>query len=786
MRVALEWLREFLDTAYSPEQLADTLSMGGLEVEAIEAAAPPFSGVVVGWAQRVWTHPNAEKLRVAEVDVGVGAPRQIVCGADNLRQGMMVAVALPGARLPAMEIAAAELRGVASEGMLCSAAELGMEDGSAGILELDTDAPVGGDLRSYLRLDDPIFTLGITPNRGDALSLLGVARDLAARGAGRFVPPQLPAAPWQAQEGETCVEEFPIRIAESARAACGSYSALLLDALPQRLPDRWRERLRRSGQKMISPLVDWLNLWMIALGQPMHAFDRERLQGEIEVRWARDGEILDALDGRDLALSSDMLVIADTQGPVALAGIIGGRRTAISAHTRRVLLEAAYFSARAVQGRARRLGLQTEAAQRYERGVDFRLALPAALALREHCAVTSSGGATALGTLPQLGQILLRRQRISRILGGPMAAEQVSEHLQALGCTVQAQEENWQVVPPSHRYDLRIEADLIEELARVSGYEQLPTRRPHAILRPLDASNAKQRRALMALLAARGYHEIISYSFIAPELQARFYPGVVAPSLQNPISADMAVMRAGLWPGLLQTLRFNRNRQQEQLRFFELGRSFAADAQRLQLAGALFGPGTAESWLGKARASDFFDLKGDVEALLGLGPQRQFRFVRVVDPALHPGQSAEILLAGQAVGRLGALHPQIAEAYDFSEPVWLFALDLEKLLEAQPVPRFRGLSPFPSVRRDLALLVPEDMEAGRILDILWSLESPLLQEAEVFDRYCGAGLPTGQIGLGLRLQFQDQTSTLTEGQVQEEVERLLQGMQKLAPIALRI
>ncbi|WP_308389291.1 phenylalanine--tRNA ligase subunit beta [Acidithiobacillus sp. AMEEHan] len=785
MRVALEWLREYLDTERSAAELAEILSMIGLEVEAVEAAAADFSGVLVGRVLRVWAHPSADKLRVAEVDLGAGNHRQIVCGAANLREDMVVAAALPGARLPHMEIAEADLRGVRSAGMLCSAAELEIDDGSSGILELDADAPIGVDLRRYLRLDDPVFTLGLTPNRGDAFSILGVARDLAARGAGRFLAPTLPQAAWLPEPSSTqLTSAFSLRIADAALEACGSYSALQLEALPQRLPDRWRERLRRAGQKSIAPMVDWLNVWMLALGQPMHAFDAEKIQQGIEVRWARAGEVLDALDGRDLALDEDMLVIADAAGPVALAGIIGGRRTAVSAGTRLVLLEAAYFAARAVQGRARRLGLQTEAAQRYERGVDFRLALPAALALAEQCGVRCVAGATVSGTEPRLSEIRLRPQRIARVLGTEIAAETIFRQLQALGCQIRADGSEYLVLPPSHRYDLRIEADLIEELGRLTGYEHLPTLRPHAILRPLHSADG-HRRALMALLSARGYSEIISYSFIAPELQARFYPGVESPVLQNPISADMAVMRAGIWPGLLQTLSFNRNRQQDRQRFFEIGRVFTDQTQRLQMAGAMLGAAKADSWLGKGRASDFFDLKGDVEALLGVWPQRCFHFAKVADPALHPGQSAEIFWGERVVGRLGALHPALAESYDVTEPVWLFALDLELLLEPSELPRFQSLSPFPSVRRDLALLVPEELTAGDVLAVLRGAESPLLQEVSVFDRYIGKSLADGQVGLGVRLQFQGQTSTLTEAQVQEEVDRLLQALQQVAPIALR-
>ncbi|MEL5849258.1 MAG: phenylalanine--tRNA ligase subunit beta [Candidatus Igneacidithiobacillus chanchocoensis] len=787
MRVPLEWLREFLDTDWPAARLADTLSMSGLEVEAVEPAAPEFSGVVVGEVRRVWAHPAADKLRVAEVAVSADATWQIVCGAANLREGQRVAAALAGARLPGMKISNAELRGVASQGMLCSAKELGMEDGSAGILELDADSPVGADLRAYLKLDDPVLTLGITPNRGDALSILGVARDLAARGAGRFLPPVFPQAPWPPAGADASLGNgFALRIAADAQEACGTYSALLLTHLPERLPDFWRERLRRTEQKCISPLVDYLNAWMIALGQPMHAFDADTLHGGIEVRWARAGEVLDALDGRDLPLAPDMLVIADQQGPVALAGIIGGRRTAVSAQTQRVLLEAAYFSAAAVQGRARRLGLQTEAAQRYERGVDFRLALPAALALQASCAMRREAGVTLSGLLPDVPQILLRRQRIARILGAELAADTIPALLQALGCHLQEQDGDWRVNPPSHRYDLRIEADLIEELGRLSGYENLPSRRPQAVLRPLATAMARLRQDLLKTLIARDYHEIITYSFVAEELQGLFSPGAVTPRLQNPISADLAVMRASLWPGLLQTLRFNANRQQDRLRFFEFGRVFADQKQQMQLAGVLWGSRLRESWVDAPRDSDFYDLKGDVEALLSLWPEREFRFARVEDPALHPGQSAQILWQDRCVGRLGALHPRLLEHFGLGSAPWLFSLDVELLLTPKSVPFFRPLSPFPLVQRDLALAVPDALEAGRILEILAAAGSQLVQEIRIFDRYRGDKVPTGHYGLGLRLQFQAQTSTLLEAQVQEEVERLLHFLQAQVPVALRV
>ncbi len=783
MRVPLEWLREYLHSTLTPTALGDLLSMGGLELEGIEPAGPELPGVVVGTVVQMQQHPHADGLRVTKVEIGGGRQLQIVCGAPNVYEGQRVAVAQPGAQLPTKQITAMELRGVRSEGMLCSASELGLDDGSQGLLDLDPEATPGLRLDEYLALGDPVLTLGITPNRGDALSILGVARDAAALGAGTLLHSQLGQLAKQSTLQQQ-VDDRTVQIAASAREACGFYGLSLLEGLPGRVPDRWRERLRRCEQKSISPVVDWLNVWMLAMGQPMHAFDADLLQGDIEIRWARKGETLDALDGRDLALQEDMLVIADSVGPVALAGIMGGRRTAVGSATRRVLLESAYFSPRAIQGRARRLGLQTEAAQRFERGVDFALPQPAALLLQEkmgtHCVATWS----VMGELPVLPTIGLRQSVLAKTLALKISPALVERHLTALGCQFQVDGEGWQVIPPSHRFDLRLEADLVEEVARLYGFARLPSRQPSAILRPLQQHQHTRRRQVMALLVAREYQEIISYSFVAPELQAAIYPDLPAIKLQNALSSDLSVMRIGLWPGLLQALQFNRNRQQERVRIFELGRVFANGEQRLQLAGLLTGNLYQEEWGNTKKPVDFFDLKGDVEALLSLW-NGDWHFVRVNDPALHPGQAAAMIRAGKEYGRLGALHPRLAEDLGLDAATFLFSLDMEDLLQETTRRQFRPISSFPSVQRDLALLIPQGVLAGDLLAALQGVESEILQQVEIFDRYEGPPLPQDRYSLGFRFHFQDQTGTLTEERVQEALERLWQRLVQVAPIALR-
>lgn len=794
MQISIQWLREaWLESDWSSQRLADALTMGGIEVEAVEPAGPSLADVVVAVVRAVKPHPQAEKLRVAEVDCGDGRLRQIVCGAPRLYPGQRVPLALPGALLPGnVTIREAELRGVRSEGMLCSAAELDLADGSSGLLELDPQAPLGQALHAYLRLDDEILTLGITPNRGDAFSYLGIARDLCALGAGRLRPwqPQTPAWPQQPQAA-ALGDALQIAVEPTAAEACPRYHALLLEDLPTRLPDVLRERLRRSGQRRVAPVVDWLNLQMLATGQPMHAFDADRIQGGLTVRWARTGEVLDALDGRDLMLEPDMLVIADAHGPVALAGIIGGQRTAVHDDTRRIVLESAYFRANAVQGRARRLSLQTEAATRFERGVDFRLGQPAAVAtwqsMADYAPTTLLATAVVAGAEPDLPWIPLRSRRIERILGFVPSAQRVREILEALGCMVEVQAEgDWRVQPPSHRHDLRIEADLIEEIARINGYDRLPQRRPRGLLTARPPAAEPRFEALRAFLIARDYHEAITYSFISAEAQARFCPEEAPIALRNPLSIDLGVMRGSLWPGLLQALQFNVNRQQERVRLFEMGRIFRGSQQRLHLAGVTHGPTLPEHWSGSSPWCDFFDMRGDVEGLLRHWQNLDLEYRRSRNPNLHPGQSADLWLDGSLLGSIGALHPRWQDSYGLDKAAFLFYLDMEGLAAYSKTPRFRPIPSYPALRRDLALVVPEDINADQVLRTIRGAASSALRELWIFDRYQGSQVASGHYGLGVGLLLQEDDRTLTETEIQGELERILTALQALGSIQLRI
>jgi phenylalanyl-tRNA synthetase, beta subunit, non-spirochete bacterial len=796
MRISIQWLRDRLDFSWNTEEVARRLTMGGIEVEAIEPAALPFHAVVVAAVQSVAAHPEADKLRVAQVDAGDGTLRTIVCGAANLAEGQRVPLALPGAELPGnKKIAISELRGVRSEGMLCAAGELGLEDGSSGLLILDAEAPVGADLRTYLHLDDEILTLGITPNRGDALSIKGVARDLYALGAQQLHDPRaVTQGPEWSQQDSTqhpVQGDYSVSIEAEARTACPSYTALWIDGVPNRLPDFLRERLRRAGQRSIHPMVDLLNLWMFDTGQPLHAFDADTIQGGLCVRWAKTGEVLDALDGRDLNLEPDMLVIADAQGPVALAGIIGGRRSSVTAQTCSIILEAAFFQPKAIQGRARRLGLQTDAAMRYERGVDFNLAPQVARGvlaqMMELAAVQLrvSHSFTLKGQLPASAEISLRQKRLERVMGMPYEAAVVEQLLTRLGLQIRPAQDGWQATAPSHRFDLRIEADLIEEVGRIYGYDHLPAHRPRGILQAVP-DNQSPSQLLRHILQARDYHEVITYSFISQESQDDFQPNADAPALLNPLSADLAVMRASLWPGLLQTLQFNAKRQQDRIRLFEMGRIFSADRQSMVLAGCIWGAGDRENWAQTARDVDFFDLKGDVAAILALWPQTHFEFQALsTEHALHPGQAAEILVEGRRIGMLGALHPTLAARYDLDKSAFFFYLDIEMLEHLQKGRHFTALSPYPALRRDMALVIPDNIEAGAVLAAMQQAAGTVVQEIRIFDRYQGESLPAGTYSLAFALILQDRERTLTEADVQMELERMLTAVKQIGSIELR-
>lgn len=778
MRFSEAWLREWVNPDVTTEELAEQLTMAGLEVDAIEPAAPPFNGVVVGLVLSREAHPDADKLSVCSVDIGADEPSQIVCGAKNVAPGMKVPVATVGARLsPEFKIKKAKLRGVQSLGMICSASELGLAESSEGILPLPADAPVGEDFRDYLGLDDHCIEVDLTPDRGDCLSIAGIAREVGVINRTPLTPPSIePVAPLNDQT-------MPLEVLASE--ACPRYGCRIIrgiDAAAE-TPQWMAEKLRRSGVHPISPVVDVTNYVMLELGQPMHGFDLARLDGGIRVRMAEAGEKLTLLGGSEVELKPDSLVIADQKKVLALAGIMGGEASGVGDATTDILLEAAFFAPLAIAGRARSYGLHTDSSHRFERGVDPQLpplALQRATALLLAIVGGTPGPVVVVDDqqrLPQPAHIHLRRARVGRILGIAVDDATIVDILERLGMQLSASADGWDVVPPSARFDCNIEVDLIEEIGRIYGYANIPDGSTSApiSLSPVPETRFDLRRARQVLVD-RGYFEAITYSFIDPALAEQLAPGIASVRLANPISADMAVMRPSLWPGLIQTLKYNLARQQERVWVFESGLRFRRVDGELQqqrmLAGAVVGPVQPEQWSGEQRDVDFYDLKGDVEAVLAqLRVPEGFRFEAAEQPVLHPGQSARILRDDREVGWLGMLHPALQAALDLPANVFLFELQLEALGEGE-LPAFEPLSKFPAIRRDLAIVLAADIPYETVLDCARRAAPAMVQDIKVFDVYAGDNVEAGLKSLALALILQESSHTLTD----QEVEQVTAGV----------
>ncbi|HHM04999.1 MAG TPA: phenylalanine--tRNA ligase subunit beta [Gammaproteobacteria bacterium] len=775
MKFNEQWLREWVNPDVSTADLAHQLTMAGLEVDAVEPVAPFFEGVVVAEVMTVAPHPNADRLRVCRVNAGQGEVLEIVCGAPDVSAGMRVPLARVGAVLPGgIKIKKSKLRGVTSEGVLCSARELGLADSADTLMPLDSDAEPGRDLRDYLRLNDVSIELGLTPNRGDCLSIAGVAREV---GALNRMAVQAPA---MAAVTPTIDDRFPVRVDHGE--ACPRYLGRVVrgvDASAE-TPLWMRERLRRAGLRPISPVVDVTNYVMLELGQPMHAFDLARLSGGIVVRLARGGEALTLLDGQTVTLDERTLVIADEEKALALAGVMGGLDSAVSSETRDLFLECAFFSPQHLAGCARRYGLHTDSSHRFERGVDPglpRRAMERATALLRGIVGGEPGPVTGVdhsGHLPVRSEIVLRAQRLSAVLGAEFSPGEVTEILQRLGLDVVTGDGEWCVTPPSYRFDLAIEADLIEEVARIHGYTELPTRRPAVRLSiPAQSETRVSPDELREVLVARGYSEVVTYSFVDAALQSMLMPGEPALALANPLSSELAEMRTSLWPGLIQVLRHNLHRQQSRVRVFEMGACFRQRAGRLSepqvLAGLVVGRVEPEQWGLPGREVDFFDAKGDVEDVLSRGGMGEDYVFEAADhPALHPGQSARIrTLSGEVVGLVGRLHPDWVKRLDLTHPPLLFELDMG-LASRSRLPVFRELSRFPSIRRDLALIVGEEVAAAEVLRCVRESAGPLLQDLQLFDVYRGKGIESGKKSLALGLTLQDSSRTL----IDEDVDKL--------------
>lgn len=774
MKISLQWLGEFVRWPWPAPALGDRLTMAGFELEALTPVAGAFTDVVVAEIISVDRHPQADKLQVCRVNAGNAQSLQIVCGAPNARAGLRTALARVGAQLPGgMKIKAAKLRGVESAGMLCSTRELGLGDAHEGILELPADAPLGEPLRDYLKLDDTVLELNVTPNRGDAMSVLGVAREVAALAGAPLSGASLSDAAVAKVLGDlvpaTSRAVWPVRV--EAPQACPRFLSRVIEGLDNNgsSPQWLRERLRRAGARPISRVVDITQYVMLELGQPMHAYDRDKLEREIVVRQARSGESIELLDGRTIGLQPDVLVIADASGPVGMAGVMGGLRTAVSATTTTIVLEVAFFAPAAIAGRARRVGLTTDASQRFERGVDFdaarRAIERATRLLLLHCG-GEAGPVQAVeqtALLPQRCAVTLRRTQLRRLLGTDIPDARVGAVLAALQMSVKATSDGWSVVPPSHRFDITIEADLVEEVARIVGYGELPERAailPHHF-RSLPESVPVEARVADAL-AARGWFETIHFAFVDPALQSTLFPDIAALVLANPIASDLAVMRVSLWCGLLKSLRENLRRQADCVRLFESGSVFFEGTEQTRLAGVAAGLRLPEQW-GSTKANvDFYDVRADIEALLaGASPEGKFAFVADALACLHPGRCARILRDGLPVGWLGELHPELVRQLDLTYAPVMFELEFDAALRVENA-AFAEVSRFPALRRDLALVVDEQVAFAAIHERVTLTASNLLKTVRVFDVYRGAGVETGRKSIAISLIFQDDSRTLTD------------------------
>lgn len=794
MKFSELWLREWVNPAITSDELAEQITMAGLEVDGIADAAPAFTGVVVGRVAQCRQHPNADKLRVTKIDIGGDALLDIVCGAPNCREGLTVAVATVGAVLPGdFKIKSAKLRGEPSEGMLCSFTELGLADDHSGIIELPADAPLGASIRDYLRLDDRIIDISVTPNRADCLGLLGIARDVAL--VSRLplnIPPIETVSP--------VIQDRPsIRV--DAPEACPRYLGRVVKGINVAAPTPlWmKEKLRRCGLRSVDAVVDITNFVLLELGQPMHAFDLQRIDGGIVVRMAEEGESLTLLDGTKTALKADTLVIADQAKALALAGIFGGEFSGISADTRDVVLECAFFSPLSIAGRARRYGLHTDASHRYERGVDPALQ-QRAMERATGLLVAICGGrpgpvtdVTATSALPRQASITLRREKLDRLIGHRIPDEDVGDILARLGCVVSVGTDSWHAVAPSWRFDMEIEEDLVEEVARVFGYNNIPNVPVRASLEMTRHQEARlPLNRVKTLLVDRGYQEAITYSFVDPKIQSLLHPDQSPLLLPSPISVEMSAMRLSLWSGLLGAVVYNQNRQQNRIRLFESGLRFVPDItadlgirQDLMLAGVITGPRFDEHWDVARQPVDFYDLKGDLESLLELtGKLADIEFRPEHNPALHPGQSAALYLAGERIGFIGVIHPELESRLDLNGRTLVFELLWDKVA-ARKVPEASDISRFPANRRDIAIVVAENVPAADIMAECKKVGANQVVGVNLFDVYRGKGVAEGFKSLAISLILQDTARTLEEEAIAATVAKCVAALKQRFQASLR-
>lgn len=794
MKFSEKWLREWVNPAIDTEALSEQLSMAGLEVDGVDPVAGDFEGVVIGEVVECGQHPDADKLRVTKVNVGEDELLDIVCGAANCRTGLKVAVAKVGAVLPGgFKIKKAKLRGQPSHGMLCAFEELGMAESSDGILELPADAQIGQSIREYFNLDDVTIDVDLTANRSDCLGIKGLAREVGVLNGIDVNELAIPAVE------PTIDDKIEIELVNSQ--ACPRYlgrvvKGINLDAIT---PLWMVEKLRRSGIRSIDPVVDITNYVLLELGHPMHAFDLNAIEGGIKVRSAAENEELVLLDGNTAKLKPSTLVIADHNKALAMAGIFGGENSGVKEGTTDILLESAFFSPLAIAGQARSYGLHTDASHRYERGVDYQLqhdAMERATALLLEIAGGQAGPvveAVSEADLPEAKSVTLRRARLDRVIGYHIADEKVTDILTRLGLDVAFANDSWTATVPSYRFDISIEEDLIEEVARVFGYNNIPNVAPTAALKMTDHQEARLPVSrLRNELVARGYQEAITYSFVDPKKQQLLHPESDALVLPHPISVEMSAMRVSLMPGLLNAVAYNQNRQQARIRLFEHGLKFVKDdtaengvRQTPVIGGVVYGNTHNEHWGIESRKTDFFDVKGDVEALLALcNDKARFSFKAQASDGLHPGQSAAIYANGEKVGYIGAVHPQLQKSLDLNETAYVFEVETAAIAERK-LPEAVSISKFPSNRRDIAILVADDVKIGDILESIEKVGGNQLVDLNLFDVYKGKGIEPGYKSLAVALTLQAVDRTLEEKDINDTVEIVVAELAKQFNASLR-
>ncbi|PSV32959.1 MULTISPECIES: phenylalanine--tRNA ligase subunit beta [unclassified Photobacterium] len=794
MKFSESWLREWVNPAVNSEELAHQITMAGLEVDGIEAVAGEFTGVKVGQVVECAQHPDADKLRVTKVDVGAEELLDIVCGASNCRQGIKVAVATVGAVLPGdFKIKKAKLRGQPSHGMLCSFTELGIDVESDGIMELAEDAVLGTDFREFLGLDDVTIDVDLTANRADCLSIAGLAREVGVLNRAEVTEPQFEIV------APTAADTIAIDV--KAPAACPRYlGRIVRNVNVQAETPLWmQEKLRRCGTRSIDPIVDITNYVLLEMGQPMHAFDLAKIDGGIVVRMAEQGEKLTLLDGNEAELNDNTLVIADNKQALAIAGIFGGEFSGVNTETKDVLLECAFFAPDAIRGRARSYGLHTDSSHRFERGVDATLQMKA-MERATALIVEICGGevapiveAESEADLPKAATIELRRTKLDRLLGHSIASEEVVEILTRLGCDVETTDAGWKATAPAWRFDMAIEEDLVEEVGRIFGYNNIPNQSPVAALSMnLHKEANLPLKRVRDLLVDRGYQEAITYSFVEPEQQKLIVPEIEPLILPFPISADMSAMRLSLWTGLLNTVVFNQKRQQPRVRLFEAGLRFVPEQsaengmrQEMMLAGVIAGNRSDEHWDIATNTVDFFDLKGDVEAVLELtANEAAFSFKAAKHPALHPGQSAAIVVDGKEVGFIGTVHPELERKFGLNGRTIMFEIEWAAI-NTRMLPEAVVVSKFPANRRDIAVVVNEDVLAGDVVAACRENGGELLTDVNLFDVYTGKGVEEGNKSLAIALTLQSAERTLEEADIASAVEAIVAALAEKFGASLR-